>query len=189
MKLTNFVLSAAILLQVPAISKPVATTSLNEAISNAQIVLVVETGAMQFDDMKEGEQRKMDSNEFECRKQKYKILKVLRNNTKVRLNPNASIEVNHKSNSCIVNSIVVRKRGKQLIISRTDMDAPRTVDVYDQHEKEILFLSPSEYMPGQLEHYGWFVSPQPWKESIEHECSVAHKPIKSVIQLLPDCSK
>ncbi len=189
MKLTKFVLCAAILLQAPAISKPVATTSLNEAISNAQIVLVVETGAMQFDDMKEGEKRKMESNEFECRKQKYKILKVLRNNSKVKLNPNACVEVNHKSNSCIVNSIIVSKRGNKLVISRTDMDAPTTVDVYNQHEKEILFLSPSQYMPGQLEHYGWFVSPQPWKESIERECSVAHKPVKSVIQLLPDCSK
>lgn len=188
MKLTNILLVFSLFILTPAQAKPVWTTSLNEAIANAPIILVVEAGEMQFDDMKEGESKTMQSDEFYCRKQKFKILRVLKNEKKQKLDLNSTISINYKSNNCIVDTISVRKKGKQLFVARPDKkDSEFSVSVYDQHEKEILFLIPSEYRKGELEHYGWFVSPQSWKESVEKECTLAHKPIKSVVQIAPDC--
>ncbi len=163
---------------VPANSEPVARTTLDEALRLAPAAVLVEAGKQQYDDLKEGEEVKTESLAFDSRKQTFKILKVYRNKTALKLKEGMEIEVNRKSNGCINYSISVKKlNGKLEITNITEKQRSHfdSVEVKNTHEKEILFLAPNEADPKLFEHYGWFVSPQKYSDELNAKLSSAAK--------------
>ena len=144
-------------------SKPVATTPIEDALEKAPIILLAESGQKEFDNLREGEIRKSHEIEFDCRKQAFKILKVYRNKTNSALKIGQSIELNNKSNGCIDFDITIQRKGTKLEITHADgKTAPYTIDITNKKEKVILFLQEFDPQKKLLEHYGWFVSPDPF---------------------------
>ncbi len=159
-------------LEATAYSKPVAQTDLAEAIAKAPVILEAEEGKVQYDDLKEGETVVTTSLSFDCRKQSFRITKVFRNNTNVKIAVGSEIELNNKSNGCIDYDLKVKKIKGKLQMSAVD----RPGDPYfytpkdpHRHEKDILFLTLNDSNPKTLAHYGWFVSPQAATAELENK--------------------
>ena len=190
MKIQYLALLALLLSQTFASAEPVNRTTLEEAISKAPIILLAEAGQQQYDDLKPNEVVKIDTMKLECRKQTFKILKVLRNNSKLKLTANSDIEVNAKSNSCESYPIVIKRQDKQLLVHPDEKGSGPdfTVDIKNSHEKKFLFLSPLEADQNQPEHYGWFVSPQHFTDELDRKLSSLPPAGKKTIQMTGDCN-
>ncbi|MBX9720233.1 MAG: hypothetical protein K2X81_02465 [Candidatus Obscuribacterales bacterium] len=150
-------------LAVAAYSKPVAQTELTEAIAQAPVILEAEEGKVQYDDLKEGETVVTTALSFDCRKQWFKITKVFRNNTNIKIAVGSEMELYNKSNGCIEYALKVKKTNGKLQL--TAVDKPSDPYFYtpkdpNRHEKDVLFLTLSDSNPKVFAHYGWFVSPQ-----------------------------
>lgn len=164
-------------LQIPeiALAKPVQATSREEALGNAPIILLAESGAREFDDLKEGEIIQYHTIKFEGRKQSFKILKVYRNKTDNDLKVGSSIQLYNKSNGCLDFLITIERKGNKLEIKSIDghNQVNHQVDITNSKEKVVLFLQPNYSDPKILEHYGWFVSPEPFTAGLESQISKA----------------
>ena len=147
--------------------KPVEETSLDEAIKKAPVIVLVEEGKREYDDLKEGHEIKTSSSAFGRRKQSFKILKVYRNNSEIKLEPSSLIDVNEKNNSCIDGPITVQKKQGKLKITYGRVPGDYTIDLSYSHDREVLFLTAAESDPKRLAHYGWFVSPQKYTEQLD----------------------
>ena len=168
-------------------AEPVLRTSMEDAISTAPIILLAESGKQEYDDLKEGEAVKTDTMALECRKQHFKILKIYRNTSSTKLALNQDIEINAKSNSCIVYDVSVKKKGKDLVVSylgKTNFQ-PFTISTVHTPQKDFLFLVPER---AQLMHFGWFVSPKPYTQDLEAKLEALPPPTKKTIQLNGDCN-
>lgn len=191
MKIRHLLITAFFASQTLVQAEPVASTSLEEAITKAPIIVLAEAGMQQYDDLKEGAEVKTDTMAFECRKQSFKILKVYRNKSNFKLAPNSAIEVNAKSNSCIVSDITLKKQKDKLIVKYNGTEAaspPFSVAINPGHEKKILFLANGEINPKTPEHYGWFVSPQKYNEELEKKLASSETdPGKKTVHMNDGC--
>ena len=178
------------------LSKPVQSSTVEDAVSKAPIILLVETGKREFDDLKEGEKIKVKQVQFECRKQSYKVLKVYRNDSRMKVAVDSTIEVNDKSNGCMDFEMTLEKKQGKLVLRHTDPKQsavnPWISDVAGPPVKEILFLTPYEWSGSPnpvFSHWGWFVSPHDYSAELEKKLP---RPIigsagKRHVQLGTDC--
>lgn len=169
--------SLALLLLLPhhTHAKPVAATELEDALSKAPIILLAESGPKEYDDLKAGDIRKAHSIQFECRKQAFKILKVYRNKTNMDLKIGTSLQINNKSNGCIDFEITIERKGAKLDVKGANGQTQigYQLDITNNKEKVVLLLQQEYSNPKLLEHYGWFVSPEPYKSGIESQITNA----------------
>lgn len=173
----------------PSFAEPVMKTTLEEAIKSAPLILLAESGKQEFDDLQEGETVKLDTMQLECRKQHFKVLKVYRNSTPVKVSANSDLQIHAKSNSCIVFDVSVKRQGNDLVVSYlgNTNNQPFTISTKQKSQKDFLFLSNSGNSPTQLEHYGWFVSPKPYTAELETQLQSLPPLSKKTIQLNSDC--
>lgn len=170
-----------------AIAESVMRTSMEDAMSTAPIILLAESGKQEYDDLKEGETVKTDTMALECRKQHFKILKIYRNTSSTKLALNQDVQINAKSNSCLVYDVSVKKKGKELVVSYlgNTNNQPFTISTVHPPQKQALFLVPER---DQLMHFGWFVSPKPFTQELEAKLEALPPPTKKTIQLNGNCN-
>ena len=174
---------------------PSSATTVAEASNDAEAVVAAEAGPNEFDDLPEGKVLKLKSSrDFALRKQQYKVLKVYKNTSKVKLSVADKLWIPPRGSVCFQYPASVKKEKGKLKLTTSMWSGGRlkpdvSFDEVAKPEKKILFLR--AVVTGK--HVDWYHSEFPLQFSEEAQKEIdalATKPAqtKKVVQIGSECN-
>ncbi len=173
---------------------PVNATTVAEASKEAEAIVTVDAGPNEFDDLPEGKVLKLKSSRFALRKQQFKVLKVYKNATKVKLSVGEKLWIKPRGMVCFEFPASVKKEHGKLKLTTitTAGKHPKTTESLEEvakPEKDVLFLT-AVITGKQVE---WYHSefPLPLNEDTQKELdafAAKPAPVKKVVQMGSECN-